>query len=233
MKTKLFILSSLALFMSACGGISPELEQTSGTENGHEYVDLGLSVMWAPVNLGASVIGEYGDYYAWGEAEPKDYFSMDNYKHSKGGQNSYTKYCCNASEGTVDNLRTLEPEDDAAHVQWGGEWRMPSKDEWTELRTQCKWIYSRENGKKGWTATGPNGKSIFFPLAGAITWNESSSRNKKGDYRSSSLGEKYSGTAYSVFMYSDDDDESEVTWSDGSREFGFSIRPVCVPVKKD
>lgn len=233
MKVKLFITFSLALFMVACGGISPELEQTSGTENGHEYVDLGLSVMWAPVNLGASVIGEYGDYYAWGEAEPKDYFSMDNYKHSKGGQHSYTKYCCNASEGTVDNLRTLEPEDDAAHVQWGGEWRMPSKEEWTELRTQCKWTYSRENGKKGWKATGPNGKSIFFPLPGGQHWNENPSINRSGYYRSSSLGSKYSGTTYITILESDDDDDAAVSWSNGSREFGMSIRPICVSVKQE
>lgn len=224
-------LAIIAIVMMACGGISPELDQLSGEENGHGYMDLGLSVMWAQVNLGASMIGEYGDYYAWGETETKDYFWYNTYKYCEGRQNTYTKYCINPSEGKVDSLTTLELEDDAAHVQWGGSWRMPTKEEWIELREKCTWKYSHENNKKGWTVTGPNGNKIFFPLAGGQTWNEISSRGSAGYYRSATLGEKYSSTTYIVIMFSDDDDESAVTWGDGSRAFGQSIRPVCTIVK--
>lgn len=226
-------LAIIAIVMMACGGISPELDQLSGEENGHGYMDLGLSVMWAHVNMGAEVVGEYGDFYAWGETEPKDYFSYDNYKYCKreGTAYKYLKYCTDPSSGPVDGLTTLEPEDDAAHVQWGGSWRMPTKEEWIELREKCTWKYSHENNKKGWTVTGPNGNKIFFPLAGGQTWNEISSRGSAGYYRSATLGEKYSSTTYIVIMFSDDDDESAVTWSDGSRAFGQSIRPVCTIVK--
>ena len=82
-------LAIIAIVMMACGGISPELDQLSGEENGHGYMDLGLSVMWAQVNMGADVVGEYGDFYAWGETEPKDYFSYDNYKYCKREGTAY------------------------------------------------------------------------------------------------------------------------------------------------
>lgn len=227
-------MAAVALVFMACNHINPELEHVSGTENEHDYMDLGLSVMWSPVNLGATVIGEFGSYFAWGEIEAKDYFSYENYKYcEKNGSNYiYTKYCINANEGTVDNLTYLEPEDDAAHVQWAGSWRIPSREEWIELKEKCTWHYSRENGKKGWTATGPNGNSIFFPLPGGITWNENNTQNYTGYYRSASLGEKYSSGTFVFIMFSDDDDISELSWSNGSREFGQSIRPVCAPSSK-
>ena len=133
---KYFCLVIITVIMIACGGISPELKNISGTENGHDYVDMGLSVMWSPVNMGADIVGEYGDFYAWGETETKDYFSFDNYKYCKkeGTVYKYTKYCVNPNNGPVDNLTTLLPEDDAAHLQWGGSWRLPTKSEWEELR---------------------------------------------------------------------------------------------------
>lgn len=224
MKTKLLSLIAAVLFLAACGsGLDPELELYSGIENGHKYVDMGGGVMWAQVNLGASMIGEYGDYYAWGETETKDYFWYNTYKYCEGRQNTYTKYCINPSEGKVDSLTTLELEDDAAHVQWGGNWRIPTREEWIELRNTCTWTYTRENGIKGWKATAPNGNCIFFPLGGGCTFNENETINHVGYYRSSSLGEKYSGSTYIVIMRTD-----EVTWSNGSRQGGLSIRPVCV-----
>lgn len=235
MKVKLFITFSLALFMVACGGISPELEQTSGTENGHEYVDLGLSVMWAPYNVGAAAIDEYGDLFAWGEVETKDFFGTDNYIHGRNLRSRmfYTKYCFNSSDGNIDNLTTLEPEDDAAHVQWGGTWRLPTEEEWNELRTNCTWTRKRENGKKGWQAKGPNGKSVFFPLAGWQIWKVHDDINSSGSYRSSTLSPEYSSATYiALFDWGDGDEDPDVYWSYGSRETGASIRPVCVPKSK-
>lgn len=224
MKTKVLSLIAAAFLFAACGGgLDPELELYTGIENGYKYVDMGGGVMWAQVNLGATIIGEYGDYYAWGETEPKDYYWFDTYKYCQGKQNTYTKYCMNPSEGQVDSLTTLEPEDDAAHVHWGGNWRMPTREEWEELRNNCTWTYTQENGKKGWKVTAPNGNCIFFPLAGGYTFNENHTINDSGKYRSSSLDEKYSGSTYIVIMRTD-----EVTWANGSREAGLSIRPVCV-----
>ena len=227
MKTKLLSLIAAVLFLAACGsGLDPELELYSGIENGYKYVDMGGGVMWAQVNLGASMIGEYGDYYAWGETETKDYFWYNTYKYCEGRQNTLTKYCTNPSEGKVDSLTTLELEDDAAHVQWGGNWRIPTREEWIELRNTCTWTYTRENGIKGWKATAPNGNCIFFPLGGGCMFNENETINHVGYYRSSSLGEKYSESTYIVIMRTD-----EVTWSNGSRQGGLSIRPVCTIVK--
>lgn len=230
MKHRFFYLAFFVIILAACNGISPELEYVSGNDNGHDYVDMGVSVMWSPVNMGATVIGEFGEYFAWGEEKTKDYFSFENYKHSNGGQNNYTKYGINPSEGVVDNLTTLEPEDDAAHVQWGGTWRMPTQQEWIELRENCTWEYTRENGRRGWTATAPNGNKIFFPFAGGQHWDENDTKNIYGTYRSSSLGEKYTGTTYNVIFRSHlDGGTAAISWSYGSREFGLSIRPVCAP----
>lgn len=234
MKTKLFILSALAATLIACGDISPELEQFAGKENGYDYVDLGLSVTWAPINIGATAIGEYGDLFAWGEIETKDYFDPQEYKwgYYISQKLFYNKYCINPSDGVVDNLTTLEPEDDAAHVLWGGTWRMPTEEEWKELRDNCTWKYSWENGVKGKKATGPNGNSIFFPLAGAQHWDERVSKNITGYYRSATLGPEYNGTTYIVIIDSEDSKETTTGWSYGSRVFGMSVRPVCVPVGK-
>lgn len=127
----------------------------------HNYVDLGLSVLWATCNVGANNAEDYGDYFAWGETEAKQNFSWEIYKWCNGTKSTITKY--NATDG----LTTLLPEDDAAHVNWGGQWRMPTKEELTELREQCTWKWVTINGIKGNKVTGPNGNSIFLPAGGS------------------------------------------------------------------
>ena len=127
----------------------------------HEYVDLGLSVKWATYNVGATAAEENGNYYAWGETEPKDYYDWSRYKWCDGTKSVMTKY------NKEDGLTTLLPEDDAAHVNWGGEWRMPTKDELTELRERCVWELTTLNGVKVCKVTGPNSNSIFLPLGGS------------------------------------------------------------------
>lgn len=146
----------------------PDEGGDSGNQNnGHEYVDLGLSVKWATCNVGADSPEEFGKYYAWGEtaaygeapnAYPSDFMGEENtgytsltvktdyqektYKYSMGINNSYTRYCYNDVHGVVnDGKHVLEPIDDAASVNWGGYWRMPTYEEQKELLDNCYWVY--------------------------------------------------------------------------------------------
>ena len=126
-----------------------------------EAVDLGLSVKWANFNIGAFDPTHYGDYFSWGETEPKGTYSWATYKWCDGTESNITKY------NKTDGLTILEPEDDAAQVHWGGKWRMPTKEELTELRLSCTWEWITINGITGNKVTGPNGNSIFLPAGGS------------------------------------------------------------------
>ena len=96
------------------GNNDNENDQTTGTTQGHAYVDLGLSVKWATCNVGASKPEDYGDYYAWGETTTKSDYSWKTYKWCKGTGDTMTKYCANSNDGTVDNRKTLTSSDDVA-----------------------------------------------------------------------------------------------------------------------
>lgn len=189
-------------------------------------VDLGLSVKWAECNLGASAPEEYGDYYAWGETETKEVYSWVSYKFRTSGENwdnvKFSKYNTNESYGTVDNKTVLDPEDDVAHVKLGGSWRLPTDQEWTELRTQCTWTWTTENGVNGRRVTGPNGNSIFLPAAGGRGGTGLSGVGSLGSYWSSSLSSGYPIGAWYVYFYSDDVYRGDY----GSRYYGLSVRPV-------
>ena len=99
------------------GTVEPDLEDT---DNHHEYVDLGLSVKWATCNIGANSPEEYGDYFAFGEVKPKSDYTWSNYKWCESSTYTLTKYCTESNYGIVDNKTVLDPEDDAAVVNWGG-----------------------------------------------------------------------------------------------------------------
>ena len=136
----------------------------------YEYVDLGLSVNWATCNVGASSPEEYGDYFAWGETETKSEYTWATYKYCKGSENTLTKYCDDSNYGNngfEDNIITLLPEDDVAHVKWGGKWRMPTEAEFNELIYSCDWAWTTQNGVMGYKVTskktGYTGCSIFLP----------------------------------------------------------------------
>lgn len=142
-------------------------------EGGKQAVDLGLpsGLKWASCNVGADNPEEYGDVFAWGETTTKDTYDWSTYRYCVhngnlwGGRN-LTKYCNNAEygyEGFTDNLTTLEPSDDAAIVNWGEDWRMPTAEEVSELLTKCHWEAGLYNGVNGCVVIGPNGKSIFLP----------------------------------------------------------------------
>ena len=136
--------------------------------NEHEWVDLGLpsGTLWATCNVGADTPEGFGDYFAWGETAPKDDYSWETYRWCNGYFNTMTKYCTNGSYGTVDNRTELDPEDDAAYVNWGSSWRMPTMEQQLELRNECTWTWTERNGVNGKLVTGPNGNTIFLPAAG-------------------------------------------------------------------
>ena len=128
-----FIMKKLFTF---CLAMATTLCVNAETINNHEYVDLGLpsGLRWATTNVGATNPEDYGNYYAWGETATKDSYTWETYTLADGGYGTLTKYCNEASYGTVDNKTTLEATDDAATQIWGGAWRMPTDDEWQELR---------------------------------------------------------------------------------------------------
>lgn len=216
-------------------GNSPEVNTGTYTiitapikEDTQEYVDLGLSVKWATCNVGATKPEEYGDYFAWGETKPKTSYHWDTYKWCDGSNTSLTKYCNNINYGTVDRNIKLEEEDDAASVNWGGAWRMPTKDELDELREQCLWAIMVQNGVEGYEVTSrKNGNSIFLPAAGYC---KGSSRftGGYGYYWSSSLhtGQPwYSDSAWNLYFEMRYFGVMEECICD--RCLGLPVRPVC------
>ena len=151
----------------------------SGELGGYSYVDLGFPsrTLWATQNIGASVPHEYGEYYAWGETTPKELYDQDTYKFYIGNSESgpyhwaqYSKYVWYDQHGTPDYKLTLDPEDDAATVNWGAQWQMPSKEQYEELAYYCRW-YRKDITVKGERICGFEGESkingykIYIPFA--------------------------------------------------------------------
>jgi len=148
------------LFCTSCNDDEPE-PSSKINSNGYAYVDLGLSVKWAACNVGASTPEDPGDLFSWGESIPKELYKRDNYKFY---DNEYklTKYCTSNSKGVNDGLKTLLPEDDAAHLNMGGDWRMPTISELRELM-KCPKEEIYDGDSFCWKITGPNGNSILIP----------------------------------------------------------------------
>ena len=186
--------------------------------NSHEYVDLGLSVKWATCNVGAVSQEENGDYFAWGELEPKSEYTKENYKYYNKDKKTYVDIGKDIS-GT---------EYDVAHVKWGGDWRMPTKAEQDELRNNCDWEWTSVNGINGYQVTGPNGNSIFLPATGYRIGTDIGGCGSEGYYWSSEF-------EYSVSWLYGDDFSYCLSFNDGDyydsehinyRNYGFTIRPV-------
>lgn len=176
---------------------------------------------------------ESGDYYAWGEVETKTDYSWSTYKWCNGSDYTLTKYCNNSdygNEGFTDTLTVLTPEDDIAHVKWGGSWRMPTKAEQDELRNNCTWTWysggnTEFNGIAGYKVTsnreGYTDQSIFLPVAGC--YSGTGFGGVFGDYWSSSLNTDIPYHAYYLYF-----DSGVVSFYDiWNRYTGRSVRPVC------
>ena len=192
---------STALAFVGCKSNQNEPEaggSSSGKSNGHEYVNLGLSVKWANMNVGAESPEGYGSYFAWGETATKATYDWSTYFDTNDGGNTFTKY--NKKGGKT----VLDPEDDAAHVNWGGSWRMPTKVEWQELIDNCTWTWTTQNGINGYKVTsnkaGYTDKFIFLPAAGDRYGSGLDAVGSYGYYWSSSLYESYSGSAWGLYF---------------------------------
>ena len=185
--------------------------------DGHEYVDLGLpsGTLWATCNVGASKPEEYGDYFAWGETQPKKDYSLATYKWYS--ENEYTKY---GNDGKTE----LDLEDDAANANWGGDWRMPSKEQLLELVRYCSWEKITFNGVNGWKGVGQNGNSIFLPSAGYYSETYLRFEGSRTHYYSRMLSQDYEGYIYNI------SDISGNLWlmSGAGRVNGHCVRPVVV-----
>lgn len=185
-------------------------------------VDLGLSIKWCDVNLGAKSPEQYGNYFAWGETSSKESYEIGTYKFCQGDFNSLTKYNYNSSQGVVDGLTRLDSIDDAAHVLLQEKWRIPTKEEYEELIDKCTWEWTMRNGVSGHLVTGPNGNSIFLPVAGYLTYDWDNAVGKLGQHWTSSLAER-NDASFAHFLAMD---KSRAWIAQGDRYMGRSIRAV-------
>ena len=196
------------------------------TLNDYVYVDLGLpsGLLWATCNVGADTPEDYGDYFAWGETQPKDTYNWSTYQYCNGSSSTLTKYCNNSSygyNGFTDNLTTLLPEDDAATANWGNGWRMPTKEEFQELYNNTTVTWTQQNGVNGRLFTASNGNSLFLPAAGCRRDSSLYSAGSLGYGWSSSLLAGTPTNAWLLYFGS-----GSYSMRDYDRGCGRSVRPV-------
>lgn len=184
-------------------------------------VDLGLGVKWASCNLGASKPEEYGKYYAW--AATTGYASSESHDFSWAN----TPYCINGNYNNwgkyTSGNATLEYSDDAATVNLGGSWRMPTHAEWQELSSKCTWTWTSQNGINGYKVSASNGNWIFLPAAGYRGGASSNGVGSSGYYWSSQVYSSDVYGAWNMNFYSGPRNPDDYTY----RYVGFSVRPVC------
>ena len=198
-----------------------ETKPTTGTINGHEWVDLGLpsGLKWATCNVGASSPEDYGNYYAWGETTTKSTYTEDN-SLTYGLTMTQLR-----AQGYVDGSFgsfNLTPQHDAATANWGGSWRMPTEDELWELVDHCEWEWTQVNGVNGSKVVGPNGSCIFLPAAG----NRYGSSLNGGGYHGfywSSMPDDVIDDSIAYYLYFSDGDEGVYGYD---CSYGQTVRPV-------
>ena len=236
---------------AALAQIIQKLEDLKGSIGGGgttpstmEYVDLGLpsGLKWAKCNLGASKPSDYGDYYAWGETAPKADFTWDTYKWMQAGHSHWryiTKYTfADGQTGGIwydsagafigDNKTVLDAADDAAIANLGSPWRMPTVDEIRELRDNCTWTWTTQDGVNGYQVDGPNGNAIFLPAAGLRSGSALGSAGSRGFYLSNSHSSHSSHSTsrndvvFRIYFYSNGQHSMDTYL----RCLGYSVRPV-------
>ena len=206
--------------------------------NGHEYIDLGLPSgnMWATCNIGADVPEAAGNYYAWGETAPKQTYTSENYSFMRMVEEEgetyakLTKYCPYSDygyEGFTDELASLLAEDDAAAVNWGGQWKTPSEEDYNELFENCTITTDTINNVVGLTFKATNGNSIFMPAVRYYS-DDGLADYACGYYWSSTLATDISYTdptcAMMCRLYLEYDVADVMPWS---RDCGMPVRAIC------
>ena len=241
--------SSIITVKTTDGGYTATCSVTVSSPTPAGAVNLGLSVKWATCNIGATKPEEYGDYYAWGETETyyeagyaqenpqthwksryaADGYAWSNYKWCNGSSEKLTKYNTISNYGMVDNNTVLDSDDDIAHIKRGGKWRIPTNDEWIELKENCIWLWSNNynnSGVSGIIVTsrkpGYTDKSIFLPAAGTRPGCNLISFNGHGVYLSSSIRTDQPFWVNTLYFYSD----NMYTGHNSDRCTGLSVRPV-------
>ena len=195
----------------------------------HEWVDLGLpsGTLWATCNVGANAPEEYGDLFAWGETEPKEDYYWETYKWCNGTEDSLTKYCIQSDHGYngfVDNKTELDLEDDAAYVNWGPSWCMPTAEQQKELYENCSSALTTMNDVNGRLFTGPNGNTLFLPAAGCSWYGSLYDVGSNGYYWSRTLFPSNSSRAYNLYFYS----TGKMGCARSYRLYGYTVRAVRV-----
>ena len=190
-------------------------------------VDLGLpsGKLWAKCNLGANSEEEYGLYYQWGDTQgytkeeigTEKVFDWANYKWSIDGSSSnFSKY------NSSDSKTVLDLEDDAVHVTLGGNWKMPTVDDWQELYNNTSREWTQVNGVNGYKLTASNGNYIFLSAAGGGDGSSLYYEGSRGRVWSSSLYSVGSPNAFYCSFYSSSFNPNNNSY----RYFGFSVRGV-------
>ena len=182
-KISLMILSLMLVGTVGRAKVTTTNEDENGS-NGVEAVDLGLSVKWANMNVGAEKDSGFGSYFAWGEVKPKKYYSWNTYVWSRENTQFLVKY------SITDRKTQLDLSDDAARANWGGDWRMPTVDECEELvdPDKCTWEWITKDSVNGYKVTGKKtGNSIFLPITGFRFYDSVQFRAINGIYWTSTL----------------------------------------------
>lgn len=201
----------------------------SGMSAGHAYVDLGLSVMWATVNIGGKNPEDYGDYYAWGETDIKSSYDKANYKYFVSARNAKDAdgFPINVPDSYMELGDDISGSKyDVAHTKWGGTWRLPTQMEWQELNRECVWVWTTKFDVFGYKITGPNGNWIFLPAGGFRDGGMARSVTLHGYYWSGNVDVIKNRFAHSFDITSG----RRVDFS-SERVSGCSVRPVFTSPK--
>ena len=224
---------------------------SSGEENGHGYVDLGLTsgALWATTNIGGALPQSYGDYYAWGETSTKSGYTWSDYKYGKDSL-AIEKYCADdkhGKDGLIDNKISLDLTDDAAHIQWGGSWVTPNATMRQEIINECYWVYTNNynnsmiagyivykvkqaddkgvvvvKGETPLDSYSIEDPHIFLPLAGLKAEGKIRYSGAECRYMTSSLYPENSSRQRGITI-----SEDKVGATYYYRHIGTPVRPVC------
>lgn len=225
-------------------GIEIVLGPDSITE--YEVVDMGLPsrTLWAKCNIGATSPEKTGSFFAWGETEPKETFTANNYKWCNDGSlNEINKYSVSEPSSVIDNKKVLEIADDAANAILGQGWAIPTEQQFRELLNSryCDVKWCKLNGVGGYLFTslrkGHEGNSIFLPMAGMKDQDRVRFAEDYGYYWCNSLSTSSTVDNKGQIIISTSTVESSVLWLEHldfdnhvimsrTRYLGLPIRPV-------